>query len=137
MYDDNINFDNWCEIKKTTQKHQRKFYVERGDIVFIKMGKNIGYEQNGKGEEFLRPVLVFKVFNKNLFLGIALTSKEKMGKDFLKINFFKKETIFSSTAILMQIKTYDTKRIKYKKGSMRKTDFEELLDYFKNVTLSK
>jgi hypothetical protein len=29
------------------------------------MGQNIGYETQGKGEEFLRPVLIFRKFSKN------------------------------------------------------------------------
>ena len=132
---DNIDFDKWCNIKKKTNIKKREFFVEAGDIVFIKIGKNIGYDQNGKGEEFLRPVLVLKVFNKSLFIGVALTSKEKKGKDFIKIDFYKKDKLFQSTAILMQIRTYDNKRIKYKKGSMRKKEFLEVLNHFKNVTL--
>jgi mRNA interferase MazF len=31
---------------------------------YMKMGKNLGFEQNGKGENFVRPVIILKKFNK-------------------------------------------------------------------------
>ena len=43
----------------------------------MRMGLNIGYEQDGKGEDFLRPVLILKKFNKRVFLGIPLTKIKK------------------------------------------------------------
>ena len=49
----------------------------------MNIGKNIGYEQNGKGDEFLRPVVVLRKFSNRYFLGVPLSSKEKGGNYFL------------------------------------------------------
>lgn len=44
------------------------------------MGQNIGFEQNGKGDNFVRPVIILKKFNKNMFFGIPLSTQIKDGK---------------------------------------------------------
>jgi mRNA interferase MazF len=40
-------------------------------------GLNMDDEQDGKGSEYVRPVLIIKKFNKNLFWGCAISSKLK------------------------------------------------------------
>ena len=119
-------FDVWNEKKKHIDSEQKRLGIKERDVVFIRMGINVGYEQNGKGEEFLRPVVVMKVFNKTLFLGIPLTSQERDGDFFMDISFVSKGESISSTAILVQIKSFDTKRIKYKKGVVPKDIFAQL-----------
>ena len=68
------------------------------------MGKNIGFEQDGKGENFVRPVVIIKGFNKNMFFGIPLSTKMKEGKFYYKFQFQKKdelvENIFSIVIML-------------------------------------
>ena len=36
--------------------------------------ENIGFEQSGKGDEFLRPVLILKRLTKEMFFGIPLST---------------------------------------------------------------
>jgi len=92
------------------------------------MGKNIGYEQDGKGEEFIRPVLVFKRFNKHQFLGFALTSKKKEGRFYVEIRHNNK----ISYVILSQLRTYSTKRVVNRKsnGIITKKKLEEITEKF-------
>ena len=99
----------------------KKTFHDR-EIWFIKIGENIGFEQGGKGREFLRPVVVYKKFSKNVFLGIPLTKTEKKGKFYHSFDF-KKE---SSTAILSQVRLFDSKRLSYAIGRMSKGDFKKL-----------
>ena len=51
------------------------------------MGQNIGFEQNGKGKEFIRPVLIYKKLTKDMFIGIPLTTTNREGSFFLILNF--------------------------------------------------
>ena len=120
------DFDKWCDVKKQINKKEKSIGIKQRDIVFVNMGKNVGFEQNGKGEKFLRPVIVLKIFSKNLFFGIPLTSKIKNGNFFEKIEFTYKNKVYLNNAILVQAKTFDTKRILYKKGMVKKEDFEKL-----------
>jgi len=41
------------------------------------LAKNIGFEQNGSGESFYRPVMIVKKFNNHMFWTIALSTKQK------------------------------------------------------------
>ena len=120
-----IAYDNWNKRKKEiNQKKNLPSFQER-DIIFINMGKNIGYEQDGKGEDFLRPVLVLKRFNKEQFIGFAMTSKyHKEEKFYYKL----KE---DSYVVLSQVKTFSAKRIKYKtKHKVSRKTIEEIYKRF-------
>ena len=121
-------YDEWNGLKKNLDKKQPILFNER-DILFISMGKNIGYEQYGKGEEFLRPVVVIKKFNKHLFLGIPLSSKLKDGYFFHNISFKNR----TNSALLLQSKSFDSKRIKYRLARLSENEFNKLVEKFCEV----
>lgn len=132
------HFDEWNDKKKHIDLSEKLIGVKQRDVVFVYMGQNIGFEQNGKGDEFLRPVVVLEVFNRGIFLGVPLTSKEKVGDFFHEIEYQKNDTTIKSTAVLIQTKSYSTKRVKYKSGYMNKNDFDILKDNVASrLTLSK
>ncbi len=116
-------YDVWNEKKKKVEKTKRLKSFQERDILFLNIGKNVGFETDGKGEEFLRPVLVYKKFNKEQFLGFAMTSQVKKGKFYFSI----KE---DSVVILSQLKTYSAKRIKYKYGKIGNKKFKKISDKF-------
>lgn len=116
------HFDIWNTAKKKIAKKGDILGFNEQDILFVSIGQNIGYETFGKGDDFLRPVIVMKKFGKYSFLGIPLSSKIKEGEFFYKVQFKNRE----NTALLNQIKTFDTRRVKYKLGYLGKTQFEEL-----------
>ncbi len=113
--------DKWNSLKKKLDKHTPMQFSER-DILFLSIGQNIGFEQYGKGEEFLRPVVVLKKFNKHLFLGVPLSSRLKEGYYFHQVHF--KGRV--NTALLLQTKTFDSKRIKYRLARLGNREFEKL-----------
>ena len=131
------DFDSWNKKKKDINLKNNLIGLKERDIVFVHMGINVGYEQDGKGEEFLRPVVVLKVFNRNLFFGVPLTTKKRDGSFFVDINFNHGDKHYKNTAIIVQAKTFDTKRARYKKGMIIKEDFERLKDKLYDLTLSK
>ena len=98
---------------------QRPFFSER-EVWFCTMGENIGYEQDGRGDNFLRPVLVLKKFNNEVLWAIPLTTNQKTGKFYFTFIMKGRET---STAILSQIRLIDGKRLQYKMGDMEQSDF--------------
>ncbi|MFA6144920.1 MAG: type II toxin-antitoxin system PemK/MazF family toxin [Sulfurimonas sp.] len=117
-----INFDSWNAIKKEIHKNKNRIHFRQGEIWFVSIGQNIGYEVYGKGENFLRPVVIFRKINKNTFLAIPLTSKIKEDKFHCIIDFKEKQ----NSAILSQVKTIDAKRLAYKTGNLDKNVFESL-----------
>ena len=127
-----MNYDNWNDIKKDLSKNSRSINFNQKEIFMTYVGYNIGFEQNGdKNHNFLRPVLVYKKFSKNLFLGIPLTTTTKNSKFYYSFSF-KDDKI--STAILSQIKLYDSKRCKYRMGQIKEKDFKMLIDKFVSLT---
>jgi len=116
------DFDKWNVQKKITHNSENKKTFHEQEIWFVKIGENIGFEQDGKGDEFLRPVIVYKKFSKNVFLGIPLTKAIKENK-FYKVFSFHGE---KSNAILSQIRLFDSKRLKYKVGKMSDNDYNDV-----------
>ena len=114
------DFDSWNNQKKAIDSVQNKKTFHEREIWFIKIGENVGFEQNGKGEEFLRPVIIFKKFSKNVFLGIPLTKTVKDTKFYASFEF--KGLI--SSAILSQVRLFDSKRLSYSIGRMSQGDYD-------------
>jgi mRNA interferase MazF len=126
------NYDHWNKIKKDLNLNKKVISINEKEIFMAYIGQNIGFEQNGdKNQSFLGPVLVYKKFSKNLFLGIPLTKTKREGKFYFSFTFKNNKV---STAILSQIKLLDTKRCKYRMGQIKNRDFKELIVKFKNLT---
>ncbi len=45
----------------------------------------IGFEQDGTGEHFDRPVVVIRGFNEHIFFGVALTGRKRKGLCYLPV----------------------------------------------------
>jgi mRNA-degrading endonuclease toxin of MazEF toxin-antitoxin module len=118
------DYDNWNEIKKFTSTNNKKYTFKVREIYWLKVGYNLGYEIYGKGDEYLRPVLVFRKFSKESFLGIPLTSQAK--DDMFHFAFKPINKDKTNYAILSQIRLFSTKRIKNKFGKISTDDFENL-----------
>lgn len=51
-------------------------FPKEGEVWMCTLGKNIGFEQNGSGDSFSRPVMIIKKFNNHMFWTIALSTKQ-------------------------------------------------------------
>ena len=126
-------YNNWNEIKITIENENIIVGFKERDIFYMNMGKNIGFEQDGKGENFVRPVVIIKGFNKNMFFGIPLSTKMKEGKFYYKFQFQKKDELVENIALLSQMRLFSTKRLLNKIGVISKEDFESLKNEFKSL----
>ena len=122
-----IKLDLWNSIKKelATKKITNFKFFER-DIFFMSIGQNVGYEQYGKGDVFLRPVIVLKKLSKYTFIGIPLSSQEKTGNFYFKFIFKN----IDNYALLNQVRVFDIRRNKYFSGRISNSDFEKLKKQF-------
>jgi len=120
-------FDKWNEVKKQTATINPIVGFKTRDIFNIKMGKNIGFEQNGKGKEFVRPVLVYKKLTKDMFIGIPLTTTKREGSFFYSFSFISNKL---SIAILIQTRLFSSKRLLNKIGTINKDDFQRLKEKY-------
>lgn len=120
------NFKTWHELKEKINNKEDVTYFKEREVWFCYLGCNVGYEQDGKGKRFLRPVLIFKQFNKNVFLGIPLTSAVKNNKFYYTIKIQNK----SHCLILSQIRLIDSKRLVNKKYTIDAYSFTKIKKAF-------
>ena len=124
-------FNEWNEVKKRTESKKIIATFKERNIYWANLGENIGFEQNGKGTEFMRPLLIFKKFSNNMFFGIPLsTQRKKEGSFFFEFSF-KDDDI--STALIVQGKLFDVKRLDRKIGKISIEDFGKLKLKFKGL----
>jgi mRNA interferase MazF len=117
------NFDKWNEVKKRTEQKEETAIFKEREIYWANIGENIGYEQNGKGEDFMRPLLIFRKYSNKLFCGIPLSTTIREGSFFFNFKFSSDK---ESSALLVQAKTFDGKRLDRKIGMIDKDDFKRL-----------
>jgi len=117
------DFDRWNGVKKSVHgKSDFVFFHER-EIWFCHMGLNVGFEQDGKGANFGRPLIIFRKFNNHVFWGVPLTTKNKKGKFYLPL--VSKDAIMRM-AILSQLRLFDGIRLYQKIGVIDKEEHKKL-----------
>ena len=122
-------YDEWNEVKKDIVIKNKNLTFKVREIYWLSVGQNIGYEIYGKGDEYLRPVLILRKFSKESFLGIPLTSVSK--NDMFHFEFTPINKVKINYAILSQIKLFSAKRIKSKMGKISQDDFKNLKEKLK------
>jgi mRNA interferase MazF len=117
------DFDNWNKKKKETHNQEDRLYFRDGEIWWVKLGINIGYETDGKSSDFTRPVLILKKYNKYSFLAVPLTSKTKLGLYYFPIGEVDgKEAV----GILSQLRNIDSLRLVNKVGVLAEEVLKEI-----------
>ncbi len=101
----------------------RRVYFNEREIWWCMLGVNIGYEQDGKGDDFMRPIIVLKQFNKEVFWALPLTTQPKVGKYYFPVDLGDGR---ARQAILSQLRLVDAKRLKKKLGVLSEQQFQEL-----------
>lgn len=117
------------KVKIHNNKSTRPGFHER-EIWYCHLGENVGFEQDGKGDDFLRPVIILRKFNNEIFWAIPLTSVIKKSKYYFAITL---EDGKKSSAILSQIRLIDAKRLSYKIDNVDSVEFEELKKKLKDL----
>lgn len=122
------DFWKWHDKKiKVDTVEQRPFFHDR-EIWFCYLGANVGVEQNGSSEEFLRPVIILRKFNNESFWAIPLTKAQKKGPYYFSFSFV--ETV-RSTANLSQLRLVDARRLSRKIGEISQEEFVKLTKQLK------
>jgi len=115
-------FSEWNELKIQLHNNKKEQYFKERDIFWVSIGVNIGFEQDGKGGIFSRPVLIVKKYGKNIFFGIPLSTQIKEGSFFFDFELDGQK----SSALLVQARIYDAKRLENKIGKLSVDDFKML-----------
>ncbi len=116
------DFQEWHKSKSDIDEHKIRAFFHEREIWFTSLGLNVGFEQDGRGDKFLRPIIILKKFNNEVLWCIPLTKNHKKGKYYFSFHLEDK----ISTAILSQIRLVDAKRLQYKIGDISEENFDEL-----------
>ncbi len=122
-------FLDWIKVKIKLNNSQRKTFFKERDVYWASFGKNIGSEQDGKNENFTRPVLVLKRFNSETFLSVPTSTKVKNDK----FHYFLRgrENIYFIK--LSQLRLLSSKRLLKKIERISIEDFEKIKEKIKKV----
>ena len=136
MIDQNIfqKLTLWIKLKFSIHSEEKRPFFNEREIWWCSFGQNIGDEENGKADNFMRPVAIIRKYNKNLALVLPTSTKLKDSPYYYKIEY--KNTEYS--ALLSQSKTIDTKRLKNKIADLPIDDFKKLrLAFVENILRQK
>lgn len=124
------NFDEWNIKKKLTDAKlsNAPFFKER-DIWWMSIGINIGFEEDGKHENFVRPVLIVRKFNRDLFLGLPMSTKLKDNKYYFSVTLKEREV----SVLISQLRVFSSKRIWNKMGELDTKDYENVMNYLRKT----
>ncbi|MES2225978.1 MAG: type II toxin-antitoxin system PemK/MazF family toxin [Patescibacteria group bacterium] len=123
-------FDEWNKLKKFTHSQEKTVLYCKREIWWLILGVNVGYEQDGTGHDFERPVLVLKGFSRFACLVVPLTTSRKKNKYHVDIG-----TIDGKRAcvIISQIRLVDTRRFVNKLCTLDEGTFGHVVTAIKTM----
>ena len=120
------NYQKWMCLKTRINNSAPIRSIKEGDIWWVAVGENVGVEIDGKNEKYSRPVIVLKKHGRLCFTGVPLTSQCHDGSWYISFEFQNK----IQTAILIQTRLFDTRRLYERIGRMSRNDLKIVLDSY-------
>jgi mRNA interferase MazF len=108
-------------------------YRER-EVWLCNLGENIGFEEDGKGARFVRPVLIMKIYSRRFCHVVPFSTTERRGRFYYA---FDAGTGKVSIALLSQSRPVDSFRLMRKIGVAREKDFEQIRNQVADLLLSR
>jgi len=129
------DFDKWNEIKKITHESAvpRESFPKAREVWWCSVGLNIGVETDGKHDSFERPILIVRVFSKEMIWAVPITSVMKDSPFYLPF-IFKNE---DRSIMLTQLRVMSTKRLRRRVGLLSDEDFEKMIEALAGLLKAK
>jgi mRNA interferase MazF len=122
------DFNRWNRKKKALNDADAEpLYFREGEIWWVHLGVNIGYEIDGKQSNFARPVIVLRKYNKYSFLALPLTTRSTPSPYKLPVGRVADKQAF---AVVSQLRNIDSRRLYQKIAWLA----EEQLHLIRNET---
>lgn len=102
------DFDNWNIQKKEIDSINKDKLYRARQIWWCSLGINVGFEQDGTGTEYQRPILILRGFSKHVCLVVPLTTSQKKNPYHVSVGIIDGKNAF---AIISQVRLIDTKRL--------------------------
>ncbi len=130
----NKDFKKWHGIKENLDVRKSEVFFHEREVWWCSLGVNIGFEQDGTGKDFQRPVVIIKKFNLDACLIVPLTTTKKKGKYYFVVGEVDGR---EATAILSQVRFIDRKRLANKVGILDEDVFNNLFEAITQVNFKK
>jgi mRNA-degrading endonuclease toxin of MazEF toxin-antitoxin module len=124
------DFDGWNTQKKILDEDRDvKLYHER-QIWWCVLGVNVGFEQDGTGDGYQRPVLILKAMSRETCYVVPLTTSTKKHRLRIPIGLVEDQ---QAVAIMSQMRLIDTKGLVDKVGFLNQETFAQIQKAAKNL----
>lgn len=118
------DYVDWMEVKRVIHNNNAApVGMKERDIWLCSIGENIGFEEDGKGHDFVRPVLLLKVYNREFCHIVPLSTTSRRGRFYFP---FDGTTGKISVALLSQSRPIASARLHEKIGYISLPDFQIL-----------
>jgi len=122
------DFQNWHNKKTEIDDIEKRPFFHEREIWFCHVGANVGFEQDGVGNDFQRPILIIRKFNNEICWAVPLSKTNKRGEYYFAFKF---DNLVTSVVLLSQIKLLDAKRLSRKIGEVNKDEFAQIINKIK------
>jgi mRNA interferase MazF len=116
------DFDGWNRKKKETHGEEPRLYTVR-EIWWCRLGVNIGTEQDGRGEWYVRPCVIMRGFGPDACLVAPLTTSARQHPLRMPVGMVDGRM---ARANLSQLRIVDTRRLERKIGFLEKEAFANI-----------
>jgi mRNA-degrading endonuclease toxin of MazEF toxin-antitoxin module len=101
------DFEKWNIAKQKIDVYPTTAFIQESAIWLASIGVNVGFEMDGKGNDFVRPILIIKKINHETCIGIPITSKKKESAYRVDIDILGE----AYQAVISQVRSFDRKRL--------------------------
>ncbi len=115
------DFDGWNIKKQEINSGTVPPLFTEGEIWHCHIGINVGFEANGKENNFLRPVFILKKFNRYTFWALPLTNTSKSNTYYHQLR-----DISSGYLNLSQLRLMDIRRLLRRKIKIAPNEVMEI-----------
>ena len=117
------DFDRWNELKKQVNDATLLPLYHEREIWWAHLGVNVGYEQDGTGPSYERPILIMRGFSPHVCVVVPLTTSKKRDRFYISAGIVEDK---HAAAIVSQIRLIDTRRLINKVGTLDRATFNPI-----------
>jgi len=117
------DFNKWNSYQKALDNQKFEGFCREREVWWCALGVNIGSEQDGKNDDFERPILILKRINDELLLVVPFTSRLIKNQYRVDVTSAGK----ASQAMLSQFRTISSKRLLKRMGYVKMDVFNIIL----------
>ncbi len=126
------DFDNWNKKKKEIHDDNKNKLYHARELWWCNLGINIGFEEDGTGSDYERPVLILRGLSANTCFVAPLTTSKNKHPMRIPIGILE-ENGKENSVIISQMRIIDTRRLIDKIGFLDIKKFEEIRKIVRNL----